>query len=433
MKFNSGAATDTGQVRKGNEDSYVVDPRLQLFAVADGVGGHQGGEVASSTALESLRASIASGVPMGTAVRAANDAVFAKAHADSNLRGMGTTLTAAVPVGNQIIIGHVGDSRAYLLRDGELQRISVDHSLVEELIAEGKITEEQAITHPQRSIITRALGIGDSVAVDEYAVTPAPGDRLLLCSDGLTGMLRDPQISAILRREPDPTRAANALVDAANSAGGEDNITTVIIDIEIGTTDLLPTVGTVVDVPIISEPRDKFVPVQPVIIPPPGDTPAASADDALQPNSRRSARANGSKASRSIWRLGLWAIPTVTIVVIAVCAVWWFARNTYYIGANDRGQVIVYQGRPNGLLGWNPTVARTSELRIRELTEATRLEITENKEFATKGAAIAYLLRLKTNLTSATSTTTGATTTTVPTNTAPTTSLTQPILPLPTA
>ena len=196
------------------------------------MGGHRAGEIASATALEALRASVASGAGLGDAITNANEAVHGKAAQDADLQGMGTTLTAVVPDGNGVLVGHVGDSRAYLLRDGELRQLTTDHSLVEELMREGTLTEEQAATHPQRSIITRALGVEDSVEVDVYPVPLLPGDRLLICSDGLTSMLRPEAIAGLLRRESDPTRAANLLVDAANAAGGEDNITTIVIDIE---------------------------------------------------------------------------------------------------------------------------------------------------------------------------------------------------------
>ena len=145
---------------------------------------------------------------------------------------MGTTLTAVIPDGHGVLVGHVGDSRAYLLRDGELRQLTTDHSLVEELVREGRLTEQEAAVHPQRSIITRALGVEGAVDVDVYSVPLEAGDRLLLCSDGLTTMLRADDIAALLRRESDPTRAANLLVDAANAAGGEDNITTIVIDVE---------------------------------------------------------------------------------------------------------------------------------------------------------------------------------------------------------
>ncbi|MEP6626184.1 MAG: Stp1/IreP family PP2C-type Ser/Thr phosphatase, partial [Acidimicrobiia bacterium] len=220
MRIVSGAATATGRVREGNEDSYLVDRRLQLFAVADGMGGHRAGEVASATALEGLRLAVDSGSEIGDAVGRANSAVWDKASADTQLAGMGTTLTAAWSDGTTLTVAHVGDSRAYLLRGDTLQRVTVDHSLVEELIRDGRLTEEQAAVHPQRSIITRALGIDSSVAVDVYSLVLQANDRVMICSDGLTSMVRAVGIAEILRRESDPTAAANALVDAANEAGG---------------------------------------------------------------------------------------------------------------------------------------------------------------------------------------------------------------------
>src|SRR5205823_12749379 len=150
--------------------------------------------------------------------------------AADRLRGMGTTITAGtLAAGGTLILGHVGDSRAYLLHDGDLRRVTTDHSLVEELVRDGRLTAEEAAVHPQRSIITRALGVDESVDVDVYPIELAPGDRVLLCSDGLTGMVQADKIAATLRREDDPTRAATQLVDAANVAGGEDNITVVVV------------------------------------------------------------------------------------------------------------------------------------------------------------------------------------------------------------
>ena len=170
----------------------------------------------------------------------ANTAVWDKAAGDTNLAGMGTTLTAARFDGTTLTIGHVGDSRAYLLREDRFDRLTMDHSLVEELIREGKITEEQAAVHPQRSIITRALGVDSSVDVDVYSVVLQPADRVVLCSDGLTSMVRPAAIVEILHHEPDPTAAANALVDAANAAGGDDNITVVVLDAQADGRDPLP-------------------------------------------------------------------------------------------------------------------------------------------------------------------------------------------------
>ncbi|MFO1536667.1 MAG: Stp1/IreP family PP2C-type Ser/Thr phosphatase [Actinomycetota bacterium] len=225
------AHTDVGRVRAGNEDSLLVSDDGRLIAVADGMGGHQGGEVASATAVATLRAEIGAGRSVEDAVVTANRAVHERADGDPALRGMGTTLTAGIVTGSSLRIAHVGDSRAYLLRNGELRQVTVDHSVVAELIAAGELTEEEALVDRRRSMITRALGIDREVAVDVVTVDLRAGDRLLLCSDGLTTMLRDPAIRTILGDAPTPDAAATALVDAANAAGGVDNITVIVADV----------------------------------------------------------------------------------------------------------------------------------------------------------------------------------------------------------
>jgi protein phosphatase len=233
LRLVVGAATDVGRVRDHNEDGYLVDGDLRLVAVADGMGGHLGGEVASATALETLHSRYTEGHDLRDAVVAANDAVIERATGDDDVRGMGTTLTAAVLAddGETLVFGHVGDSRAYLLREGEIRRITTDHSLVEELIQAGELTEEDAERDPRRSMITRAIGLEPDVEVDLYPLALQLGDRLILCSDGLTDMLREEQIAATAAAEPDPDRAAQELVDGANAAGGVDNITVIVVDV----------------------------------------------------------------------------------------------------------------------------------------------------------------------------------------------------------
>jgi protein phosphatase len=225
------ARTDVGRVRPGNEDAVLVTDDARLVAVADGMGGHQAGEVASATAIAALLAGVERGDPIDVAITGANDAVVRLAADDHALRGMGTTLTAGTIDGSTFLIGHVGDSRAYLLRDGELRQLTTDHSVVAELVAAGELTEAEALTDPRRAMITRALGIDPSVDVDVLSIELAPGDRLLLCSDGLTSMVRDDVIAEVLGTEPDRERAADALVAAANLAGGADNITVVVADV----------------------------------------------------------------------------------------------------------------------------------------------------------------------------------------------------------
>ncbi|MEX2254604.1 MAG: Stp1/IreP family PP2C-type Ser/Thr phosphatase [Acidimicrobiia bacterium] len=233
LRFRAGAATDVGRVRDHNEDGYLVDDTLGLIAVADGMGGHRGGEVASAAALDALRIAFGAGATIDGAVATANEIVHEQSLADRNLRGMGTTLTAgALGIDGTLTLGHVGDSRAYLVRDGELARITTDHSLVEELIRAGELTEEEAERDPRRSRITRALGLEPSVTVDLESVDLRDGDRLLLCSDGLTTMVREDEIAALVVDEDDPEEVARRLVDTANEHGGVDNITVVIIDIQ---------------------------------------------------------------------------------------------------------------------------------------------------------------------------------------------------------
>ena len=183
MRLASGSFSHTGLVRGNNEDAYLADDAHVLFAVADGMGGHRGGEVASRTAIEALRAAIAAGRGVQDAITSANDAVIERARGNQELTGMGTTLTALVVAGGrQLLIGHVGDSRAYLIHEGVLRRITDDHSLVEELVREGRLTSEQADSHPQRHVVTRALGVDPEVEVDLYTfdVMPRRSRRALL-------------------------------------------------------------------------------------------------------------------------------------------------------------------------------------------------------------------------------------------------------------
>ncbi|TDB38175.1 MAG: Stp1/IreP family PP2C-type Ser/Thr phosphatase [Actinobacteria bacterium] len=226
-------ASDVGLVRSGNEDFYVVNP--PLYAVADGLGGHQAGEVASQIAIETLLGNSparADAKALGRAVRAANAAVIEGAQLGLGRSGMGTTLTAAMVEGTRIAVAHVGDSRAYLLHLGELTQLTADHSMVADMVRAGTLSEAESRVHPNRSVITRALGSDPNMLVDAFELEAAPGDRLLLCSDGLTSMVEDAAIEEILQTAPSPNAAVVRLIAAANDAGGQDNITTVVVDIE---------------------------------------------------------------------------------------------------------------------------------------------------------------------------------------------------------
>jgi PPM family protein phosphatase len=363
FKLVAAGVTDVGRVRDGNEDDFLDQSnRLGLVAVADGMGGHRAGEVASATALEALRAAVASGEPLRDAIEGANDAVLEKSVSDQEFHGMGTTLTAGM-LGSDghLVVGHVGDSRAYLVRDGELSQITDDHSLVEEMVRSGELTPEQAEVHPRRSVITRALGIDPQVEVDEYPIELQPGDRILFCSDGLTTMVRPDEIASILSREPDLRRAAQLLVDAANAAGGEDNITAVIIEaVEVSDDE--------VAAPAV--PDDDT-----------SDTPP------VKPRRRR---------GRSLFRVLVWVLPVLIVLAIAFVAVGWYARNTYFVGVN-RGRVAVFQGVKGGLLAWDPTVERRTTIASDDpgLTDAQRQDLKDGKKFSSRGGANDYVARLR--------------------------------------
>jgi protein phosphatase len=231
MKVEVAAATDIGLVRDHNEDAYLVqDP---LYVVADGMGGHLGGEVASATALATMAHVVTdAGIDaLADAVRQANRAVFDRQAADVEVAGMGTTLTAVALDGSQLHVAHVGDSRGYLLRDGKLRLLTQDHSLVGEMVREGSLTEAQARVHPRRSTLTRALGISGDIEVDSFEVPVRAGDRILLCTDGLSGMIEDRRLREILKRGTSVPEVCATLIAEANANGGVDNVTAVIIDL----------------------------------------------------------------------------------------------------------------------------------------------------------------------------------------------------------
>jgi len=224
------ARTDTGKKRRRNEDAYVMAP--PLFAVADGMGGAQAGEVASKLAAAALEDTdpgrLTGPERVASLIQEANRRVHERSSSDPATSGMGTTMTVALVEDGGVVIGHVGDSRAYLVRDGRIEQLTEDHSLVNELLKSGKLSREEAEMHPQRSVITRAVGTDPDVDVDSFTVDAADGDVFLICSDGLTDMIHDEDILAIVERyHDDLERAAKQLVLAANRGGGEDNITVV--------------------------------------------------------------------------------------------------------------------------------------------------------------------------------------------------------------
>jgi protein phosphatase len=406
VKLAAASATDQGLVRQNNEDSFLIDDQRGLFAVADGMGGHRGGEVASRTAVEALRAAVANGLPLHDAIGRANIAVLERAAGDADLAGMGTTMTAVVALGgHQILIGHVGDSRAYLLHDGMLQRATDDHSLVEEMVREGRLTPEQAESHPQRAIVTRALGVDQQLAVDLYTLDVAVGDRVVLCSDGLTTMVRERDIERMARTEADPQRLADTLVAAANTAGGEDNITVVVIDV------------LEIDAPRLPDPAELATddeaaePSRSAVIAPP---------DPEEPSAEREPRPKGARR-RALRAAVLVVLPLVVIIGAATGALGWYARSSYYVGASG-GEVVIYKGVPGGVLGWNPTIDEHTGLHVEDLSILDRDRVTTNSSRGSLATARMYVAALE----EATTTTTTSTSSTTVKPRTPTTRRTTP-------
>lgn len=323
MRITAAAATDIGRVREGNEDAFLND--APLFAVADGIGGHQGGEVASRLALETLEVLFKHGRgTLADQLREANRAVFERSSRDAAVAGMGTTLTAAVAEAGRLRLAHVGDSRAYLLRNGRLRMLTEDHTLVQRMVARGEITEQEADVHPHRSVLTRALGTEPDVQIDEGVLDAQDGDRILLCTDGLSGMVPEEEIERILRDAGEPRDAVKELVRAANAAGGVDNITVLVLDLSL-------------------EDSER------------GAGEAAEGVSAPAATGRRNAsRANAGAAGRRargpiVRRIALWSIAAALVVVVGLFGLRFYLDQQWYVGVAG-GRVAVFRGIPSEIL-----------------------------------------------------------------------------------
>jgi PPM family protein phosphatase len=338
--------TDVGRQREANEDSLFS--RSPVFAVADGMGGAQAGEVASRMAVAAFEPDPgdASETPetwLRETVRRANRDIFDFAQGDTDRSGMGTTLTAALVEGNDVSFGHVGDSRAYLWRDGALSQLTNDHSLVEELRRQGKLTKAQAAEHPQRSVITRALGPEPDVAVDTMTVQARPDDVFLLCSDGLTTMIDDDQIASILERADNLDVAARKLVRAANDYGGRDNITVVLFRLEDE------------EASAETDGGDRPVPEEgATLVGPTADDAGLSAETVRAEAAAQRARnakpiavPSGRAQKEGPWR-GRIVRTLVALVVVAALAfgAWYGTRQVYFLGTDEAGRVALFRGLP---------------------------------------------------------------------------------------
>ncbi len=333
--------TDTGRARRANEDSYFV--AAPLFVVADGMGGAQAGEVASGIAVNVF----AQGLPedgdtietrLAARVAEANREIHDRSRAEADRAGMGTTLTAAYVGEEDVTIAHVGDSRAYRWRDGTLERLTDDHSLVEELMRQGRLTEQEAGEHPQRSIITRALGPEPAVEVDTRTVPSRPGDVFLLCSDGLTSMISEDAVAAILARSRSLEEAGRALVDAANEAGGRDNIPVILFRVD----DVAGAAG--------APPVEDADTAQHAALAA-GDGEAATDTERVArrtPHPRRPPHATEARKRR--WRVRVTVLAVVAALLVAVgIGLYAGINSVYFVGTDDQGRVALYRGLPYDL------------------------------------------------------------------------------------
>jgi PPM family protein phosphatase len=351
--------TDTGRQRRDNEDSAFA--RAPVFVVADGMGGAQAGEVASRIAVEAFEQGLPdSGSPeerLATRVREANAQIYERSRADRGRAGMGTTLTAAYVDDTHVAIAHVGDSRAYLFRDGTLQRLTQDHSLVDELVRRGKLTEEQAAEHPQRSIITRALGPEPDVEVDTWTYPARAGDVVLLCSDGLTSMISEERVKAVLVAHDNLDEAGDALIREANEAGGRDNITVVLFRLEEIGADESAGEETMVGV---SVPRDALSAdaersdrsgATAVAVAPPPTRSATQAMSPTPPGTRRLQARPPVAVRRDHRFITPIAALLATMIVLALIGSGGYlaSRQLYFLGTNAQGIVTVYRGLPYDL------------------------------------------------------------------------------------
>jgi protein phosphatase len=431
VQLRAGAATDVGRVRTINQDSFLVLADRHLYVVADGMGGHQGGEVASRIAIDALRDTYgeASADALTDAIADANDRIHAAGAGDESLRGMGTTVVAAALVPRtdgvadgdeplELLVANVGDSRAYVFRSGELTQLTEDHSMVADLMREGRITAEEAEVHPQRNIVTRVLGVYEDVDIDLWPVDPIRGDRYLLCSDGLFTEVGASQIGAVLRRLDDPQEAAAELVRLANEGGGRDNVTVLVLDVldDGGVAEAAS--AALADAPSTVRSSD------------PAGFSTALDDDGLVVSARAADEADRAAARpvarperRSLWSRLSWrgVVFTLGVLVVlggAIATIQWYGTSTYFVGF-DGDEVAIYQGRPGGLLWIDPSLEEDTGIEREDVPQRYLQALEAGQEQSSLAAAKRYVSNIERDIIDTTTTTT-TTTTTLPTTVATT-------------
>jgi serine/threonine protein phosphatase PrpC len=456
--LQAGGATDVGRLRTINQDSFVLLPDRDLFIVADGMGGHQGGEVASRLAIETLQVAYqdASAESLTEAIAVANHRIRNEGDADPDLRGMGTTVVALAVLpaepddaddpdassgdepasATRLVVANVGDSRGYLYRDDSLIQLTEDHSVVADLVREGRITAEEAEVHPQRNIVTRVLGVYETVEVDLWPVDPVQNDRFLLCSDGLFNEVGADQIGSVLRRLADPKEAADERVRLANEGGGRDNITAVVIDVlddggvaASASAALAGAVSGLESGPAPASGEDDPAGFTTALPPVEADElPAPEAEPTDAPRlSRKERRAAAGPRTRVTWRVLAFVVLVLAVIGGAIATIQWYGTSTYFVAFAD-DEIVIYQGRPEGILWIEPELRERTGIdrgdvperflpRIdagnEQPTQAKAQQLVANIEddIADGGGTVSTTTTSTTSTTSATSTTASSTTT----------------------
>ena len=346
VQLTHAASTHVGRVRHSNQDDH--GSTNNLYVLADGMGGHRGGEVAAALAVSATLSGFdeVSRASLVRSVVGANQVIFERSLSDESLHGMGTTICAIAAVItdaglDRLAVANVGDSRVYRFADKQLTQITDDHSLVADLVRAGDLTPEEAARHPQRNILTRALGIEEDPVVDTWELLPVAGDRYLLCSDGLFNELSDGRITEILSQNNDLTSAANELVDRAVDAGGHDNVTVLLVDVV--------------------------------------EAPEPEGFEWTLPDKRAEQLSSISISgvaglSSSVWRPVALGIGFMALLAAVFAGIGLYARNGWYVGEHN-GQVAVFKGRPSGVLWFDPTVEELTGVSILELSEQQQEEV----------------------------------------------------------
>jgi PPM family protein phosphatase len=414
-----GGATDVGRVRSNNQDQYLARDDKGLWAVADGMGGHSGGEIASQIACDTLGSTFADHTVDGLidAVEQANTAVYRAGADDPELTGMGTTVVALAVVEHDddevLAIANVGDSRCYRYAAGELDQVTTDHSLVADLVREGSLSPEEAAVHPQRNIVTRVLGVYDNIPVDVFAVDPHHGDRYVLCSDGLFNEVPEPAIAAVLGRVGDPTEVADELVRLAVEGGGRDNVTVVVVDVvDDGGRSQAASAALAAEGEPLSGGPGRGPASSPAYAEPDtdprrrgrrdrtGDTAEydrladVEADDDLdggddfdEDGGRRGRHAARAPRNRKLtWRVALFLLLIIALVGGVVATIQWYGTSTYFVGF-DGDRVAIFKGRPGGVLWIDPELVDVTDLERDRVPASRRDDIDAGVEESTLGDA----------------------------------------------